>query len=380
MFSYRLAQHKTASGDRFQFDSGLPMQMMMTSEGGLALNGWITSGCGVVRGMQLTVVNNRRRELPAIDNLTKGTGDKLWFHHDLGDLPDLQSGDDIAIEVAAMVADRTHPLFTLTLVRDDCVSPAIFIVGSPRSGTTVVGNSLRKVLDAEAGFGESHLLPLAGEVVKTVAEFHQSSGAAAIPGMMLHHVNPHLLAEQMLSVIKRQYSNLFAQGCILDKTPGGAMIRALPDIQRLWPEARIIFVKRRGIENVVSRLKKFPEVDFKSHCSQWKNCMNAWDWVKGGLVNKIEVDQFDVLTQPVLVAKRLGDFLDLPSVQISALERHFSSDKPEQTRSVSHSALSINNVNWNNEQKSFFIQHCAENLERWGYSQDESYYLNSVAH
>lgn len=380
MHCYRLAQHNTSIGERFQFANTLSAQAMVDRDDGLILDGWVSSKCGVVRGLQIMVVNRRRRELVTLNDLEKTMDGKFRFHKDLSDLTDFLDGDEFAIELSAIVADRSHPLCTLTLVRDDSVSSAVFVVGSPRSGTTIVGDSLRKTLNAEEGFGESHLLPLAAAVTRTVAEYHESSGAAKLPGMMLHHVNPHLLGEQMLSVIKRQYNNLFGQGCILDKTPGGEMIRSLPHIQRLWPEARIIFVKRRGIENVASRLKKFPDVDFETHCAQWKNCMNGWDWVKDKLPHRIEVDQYDVQTQPVAVAQVLGEFLSLTPAQRVQLERHFSVDAPEKTRvSVGNAkTLSMDTIQWSEAQKAFFIEHCATHLQKWGYSLDDSYYQTAA--
>ena len=107
------------------------------------------------------------------------------------------------------------------------------------------------------------------------------------------------------------------------------MIKALPSVMRLWPDARVVFVKRRGIENVVSRLKKFPDVPFESHCRQWRNCMRAWEQVRDAVPHRLELDQFDVQHRPDKAAASLAEFLTLSAGQQDLLTQCFARDRPE---------------------------------------------------
>jgi len=374
MLAYRFAQYDTTRNRRFSFSNSLPKQAMLGSDAKIELDGWVHCESGKMRSVHVDVVTDRRSELATLTDLTSDDAGRYHYRFALADLADLGAGDDFAIEISCHVGNTRHPLFTLTFVRDTDTTQAVFVVGSPRSGTTILGNSLRKALAVDKGFGESHLLPLATLIRKTVHDYHSNCNASQLPGMMLNHVNPHLLCEQMLSAIKQQYARQAQSGWIIDKTPGGPMIRSLPEIVRLWPDARVLFSKRRGIENVVSRLTKFPDVDFETHCTQWRNCMNHWNLVKSTIEHHLEVDQFDVLNQPDDVATRLTGFLGLTDEQQSILVDAFTADRPEQTRKQS-SALDLQNVNWSSAQKNFFEEHCADVLHQWNYSVDNRYYL-----
>lgn len=383
---YRLVQHDAAEAGRFRFETGHSACAIVSSNQSFTLDGWILGRDSPVTGLRVSVVNSHRRDLALIDQFTPSpdikkrypafqSAERAGFSIDLTTLPEFCQGQEFALELDAKVNNKWCPVTTLALIRDEYQNRAVFIVGSPRSGTTIVGNSLRKTLCSSDGYGESHILPLSNAISQAVLDYHSSSGASKIPKMMLNHVNPFLLSEQMLSVLKKQYMALIEDEWLVDKTPGGPMIRALPHIQRLWPDAKVVFVKRRGIENVASRLRKFPQVDFESHCKQWKNCMNAWARVRETLNNTIEIDQYDVLTQPAESAAKLANFLALTESQQNFLTKRFVEDRPEQTgHSVSPLALDLEKINWSEEHKSLFRQHCANDLEKWGYSDDDSYY------
>jgi len=49
---------------------------------------------------------------------------------------------------------------------------------------------------------------------------------------------------------------LFGSGHWIDKTPSSEMIRLAPTLRELWPNSRFIFMKRRGIENIILGAKR----------------------------------------------------------------------------------------------------------------------------
>lgn len=383
---YRMVRHSTLNTGLFQFGSEHPASSYIETGQDFQLHGWIIGRDAPVTALRLSVVCSKRREFSLVTQFDHSPdlashypevkqAENARFLVPLNDLPEWCQGQNFALELEACVNNDWHAVTTLTLVRDDYRNPAVFIVGSPRSGTTIVGNSIRKTLCSSEGYGESHVLPLSSTINQAIVDYHKKSGASRIPEMMLNHVNPHLLSEQMLAVLKSQFMNLTEDEWIVDKTPGGPMIRNLPFIQRLWPDARIVFVKRRGIENVASRLRKFPQVDFESHCKQWKNCMNAWLGVRENLYHTLEIDQYDVQTQPLEAAARLSEFLDLTATQRNYLGERFSEDRPEKTgTSTSATALDFEQLDWSDSEKNLFREHCANDLQKWGYSEDRNYY------
>src|ERR1700691_4163884 len=97
------------------------------------------------------------------------------------------------------------------------------------------------------------------------------------------------------------------------------MIYAAPVFTQMWPSAVFVFAKRRAIENILSRTRKFPSVPFKDHCASWSEAMSAWRSVRDGGVQAIEVDQFDLAHHPAREAERLGAFLDLSRNNVTNL-------------------------------------------------------------
>ena len=84
-----------------------------------------------------------------------------------------------------------------------------------------------------------------------------------------------------------------------------------------WPEAKIVFMKRRGIENVMSALWKFPGLTFEASCHAWTEAMAAWAAL-GPVVkaSSIEIDQAEMAREPHRTADRLGGFLGLNETAI----------------------------------------------------------------
>ena len=97
-----------------------------------------------------------------------------------------------------------------------------------------------------------------------------------------------------------------------DKSGHAEMIPAIPILRRLWPDSVYIFCKRRAIENVASRLKKFPAHDFERHCAGWAKTMAAWRGVRPELPPEIylEVDQQDLIRDTEAISTRIAEPLE----------------------------------------------------------------------
>src|SRR2546430_17539144 len=82
--------------------------------------------------------------------------------------------------------------------------------------------------------------------------------------------------ERLAQTVRRIYRQLHPTDNFVDKTPGWPMLKALPALLVVWPNLRVVFTKRRGIENVLSRQRKFPDGVFESHCRDWAAAMETW--------------------------------------------------------------------------------------------------------
>ncbi len=289
----------------------------------------------------------------------------------------LLSGNDFSLYLVANMGNKEQNLAVLCFVEDYDVSKAIFVVGSPRSGTSILGIALRKALVYEC-FAENHLIPLLHDLLPNAQKYFAQSPAVQIEAMMLSQLDDYLIKAQLQNIIKNYYKEFFGSKGFVDKTPGIAMIKAIKYIREMWPQAKFIFAKRRGIENVSSRLKKFPNVDFQNHCQEWRHTLEYWYNFKDQLPPKkyLEVDQYDVQMRSAEVAAIISNFLHLTSEQTVTLQNTLTTAQPEKTReSVMEKAKSIFDRGWTSEQIKQFRAICGNAMSRFGYSENEQYYL-----
>jgi hypothetical protein len=156
------------------------------------------------------------------------------------------------------------------------------------------------------------------------------------------------------------------------------MIQAIPTLRRLWPDCVFIFAKRRAIENVVSRIKKFPGHDFEYHCADWARNMTAWREIRCDLPADIylEVDQHDLIGNADAVSEQLSQLLDLEKAQAESLANTFKAARPQETSSGSASqTYSLESLDWSEEDLATFKKHCTSEMEAYGYGLGSEYYL-----
>lgn len=254
----------------------------------------------------------------------------------------------------------------------------IFILGSPRSGTSIIGLALKEGAGI-AGYNEGHILSIIPSLIETVAN-HYKDKKNLNSTIALSKISQDIIESEIIQVVKEQYAALLPHEVWLDKTPGHWMIKAVPFLLKMYPEARFIFAKRRGIENIISRLKKFPKPSFESHCIMWKTCMECWLESQQYLSENIyiEVDQIEILRQPQLVSESLAVLLGLNGFQTTKIEHIFKNKKPEYTgANESLQIIDIQETGWTDEQITIFRKHCGEVSEKLGYSESSTYYLDS---
>lgn len=257
-------------------------------------------------------------------------------------------------------------LWDQAFLRDEVFIKPIFVVGSPRAGTTAVGNALREAVGAK-NYGEHHFLLLAKQLEDTVIEYFKAYHTRNDKGTFINDMSPALVQLKMSQQIKELYASWQPGDSFVDKTPGRNMLKSLPSIHRIWPEAKYVFCKRRAYENVKSRLVKFPHLTAEQHAKQWVEVMQSWREIRQILPEEsyIEVDQHDLRgEESSALVDEMSNFL---SVEAGKIFEYINKKNPQ--------VSSYSTIGLDEEFCSLIFNECGFEMDYWGYAtKKNSYY------
>lgn len=286
----------------------------------------------------------------------------------------LASGDEIELQ---RLSDKRHDNAPAKFSESSQhgVNSPVFIVGSPRSGTSALANVLSAL--GFDGFKEGNYLSLIHALDKAVD--HQfNSMRTDVPKVMITHIDRHELKDALFDAAVVQVKKLNPKHPWFDKTGNPGMILSIPIIAKLWPNSVFILAKRRAIENIMSRLKKFPQHSFEYHCKDWVANFRAWREICKDLPEnrRMEIDQRDMVAAPDIAATKLKQLLALDDQQLATITSVLTKKRPQETTpGSSEKVVGLESTGWTQEQKQTFIKLCGEEMKRQGYSMDESYRL-----
>jgi hypothetical protein len=252
----------------------------------------------------------------------------------------------------------------------------VFIVGSPRSGTSALVNVLSQI--GYHGFREGHFLTLLHHI-DAIVDRHYVWSPDTHPKVMLAHIDKRDLKLRIFETFRTMVNDLNPTEPWFDKTGNAEMILAIPILRELWPGSVFVFAKRRGIENIISRVKKFPGAAFESHCSGWASTMAAWRTIRQQLPPGcfIEIEQRDMIQQPERTARSLCAFLQVDESAVPTACKIMSTHRPEESAEGSASkTLSLAESGWTVEQTETFLKYCETEMKEFGYTMDEHYSTN----
>jgi hypothetical protein len=206
-------------------------------------------------------------------------------------------------------------------------APAPFIVGSPRSGTTL----LRMMLDAHPELTvlpETHFLPelieatengaTAAEAAHVVAEhrrwndFHLEEGELA---SRMQAAGEHPDPASAIRAFFDLYAEKQGKQRWGDKTPEYAL--AMGQISELLPEARFIHVIRDGRDAALSRIRwklqrTGKPANIERLARRWRRWIRRAREQGEQVPHYTEVRYEDLILETETTLRRLCDFLDLP--------------------------------------------------------------------
>lgn len=234
-------------------------------------------------------------------------------------------------------------------IADPDVKPAFFVVGSGRSGTTLT----RRLLTAHSGLH----VPPESRLVQTLRTYQRNRGllwedlVAVTVGAFVFtgefrdwELDPTPVVRRLLRLPRRQRSlarivdGLYAGHAARagkgearwgDKTPTHA--RFLPQLLRVFPNARVIHVLRDGPDVVRSLEQARLAQDLGHAADRWAaDALNAHRWVAAHPRAGLEIRYEDLVRDPEGVTRRMCAFLDvgweagmlLDTTTIADLDRH----------------------------------------------------------
>lgn len=251
----------------------------------------------------------------------------------------------------------------------------LFILGTTRSGTSVLQLALLSQT-RYSGVGEGHFLPLFTKLFAAVeSHYEKNAMATQITGTLLHRIPKEAIDNRILAMVKNIYERQFDGEPFTDKTPTLEAIEAAPLIQQIWPKAKIIYCQRRGLENIASKIRKFPDQKFESACREWVACCRAWAQVRPQLSSYLELEQYDMLTKPETVVARIHSYLNLTDTESKDMVDYLTNQRPEQT-GATENPKTLATMEWTDSQLAFFKKNCTAEMRKQGYSLDEKYWLD----
>ncbi len=191
-----------------------------------------------------------------------------------------------------------------------CPDPSpIFVVGQPRTGTTLIERIITSHSDIESA-GELQQFRLSLARLSKRGE----EGAPASAGDQWAAIDPRALGEEYLRVTKpmRRGAARF-----VDKLPGNYLY--VPLILRALPNARIIHLTRDPMDACFSSFKQlfaeaylhsYDQAEMARHYARYFRLMNAWREALPGRF--LEVSYEETVRDLETNARRLIEFLGVP--------------------------------------------------------------------
>lgn len=240
----------------------------------------------------------------------------------------------------------------------------LFIVGTTRSGTSALRNAIAET--RFSGPGEGHSIGLLGAISESIGAYFKEHAEALKHGTMLADWNRNEFWKDIVGAYQKQIRLTFPGAFYVDKTPNVLPIHFAKLIESSMENVCFVFCRRRGIDNVASKRKKFPTTSFYEHCTEWTDVISAWEAQKLQLASPVlELDFYELFSSPELLSIRISEFLGLPEDERALFLRHLLDNQPN---SAPWSPL--DSTGWSAEEHDMFRSVCGPTMTKFGYGSD----------
>jgi hypothetical protein len=253
-------------------------------------------------------------------------------------------------------------------VADPTVRP-VFIVGPPRSGSSFLVEAL-----FNAGFGgssEGHFFPLLAELDALVEGYYgqaRAMGLLAIPENTIAKVAEATVRDELAALFERLHTGTLSNASRwLDKTVRVEAIGALPFLLARWPGAKVLYLTRHGVDNVLSAERYF-DVAFDVACRNWVFCSDEWDRTRPLLnaASWLRLDHDELTRAPAATSRRLAAFLELSPAQAADFEA-FVVARTRSWNAGREERPSLDRLDWAPERLAAFLAICGAQMVSQGY-------------
>jgi len=262
-----------------------------------------------------------------------------------------------AIKVAIVGQSTVLPIAKQAKI-DRSPSLRLFLMGSPRSGTSQLGSTLTKVLGLP-WLGEGHGAPLFATAADAL------SGDISAENGLVRYMARQNFRQIAIEAAKSAYFYMHGSASFVDKTPGVRMIAAAPFLNECFPGSRFVFQRRNPVANVLSRMAKFGG-SFEAHCRDWAGAMNEWLKIRALLPHYVEIQQEDMLAAPDRVAKTLAEYIGIPECA-DRIAQSLKTDSLERTGAGAGQTDRLR-AGWTSDQVAAFEKLCGPAMRAFEYS------------
>lgn len=252
----------------------------------------------------------------------------------------------------------------------------LYILGSTRSGTSALRNAIAGT--RYNGYGEGHLVPILSEIIASVRRNSQSGVGANVPGNGLSGLKADELIRALIAGYEAYLADQLKATHIVDKTPTITPILAAPDLANYHSDAKFIHCSRRHLDNIQSKVKKFPDKSLENHAREWTDCHQAWFAARQKLEEQgqdfLEINFHEMAADPAEAANKIGDYLELNTEEIAHIETYLQSQRPQakQDRDLTQ-FLKLSELHWSDADKSRFVEITSHVGRTLGYGLEQYY-------
>lgn len=261
------------------------------------------------------------------------------------------------------------------LRREDGKRTVVYILGTTRSGTSALRGAV--FMTRYKGYGEGHMAPLLTQIMEDVRGYR--TGVSGELGDARSRLDPDDLLRHLMRGYEGYLAGQLGSDYILDKTPTLGMIEMVPDLNRLHEDARFIFCSRRHVDNIQSKLRKFPDQGFIKSCNSWASCHRTWLEVREELDgNYLEFDFHELATNPTRITNLIAAYLGLDIYRERVImNAYLKARRPEgaSDRDLTR-FLKLSETGWSAQEMDDFRRICGDMGDRFGYG-EEQYFKES---